>query len=181
MPDLLGYGTSGGDATDQTVTPPRYRARATTTGGAETLKLFTTALLLVTLTTGPQMTASAASRHRTGPCTGSRGFVTHDMPLPVRQAKTKWLLACAVLQWPVPGGLAYARYIAERESHFDPFAKNPYSSASGVMQFVASTWQGLVAAWPRMNHWTGTWVFSARGNVLRAIRVAHETGWQPWS
>lgn len=123
----------------------------------------------------------AEAKVHTGPCTGKGGFVTRDMPLALRQHKTRWLIACAVLQYPVPGGLQQAFAIAERESHLDPYALNESSLCAGVYQFARGTWASLVDAWPRMNHWTGTWVFSARANVLRAVRVAHETGWGPWS
>ena len=33
--------------------------------------------------------------------------------------------------------------IAELESHFDPEAKNPESSAHGIFQIINSTWRGL--------------------------------------
>jgi len=33
--------------------------------------------------------------------------------------------------------------IAEQESHFDPFARNPNSSAKGVFQIIDATWRGL--------------------------------------
>jgi hypothetical protein len=100
------------------------------------------------------------------------------MPLAVRQQKVRWLIACANLQWPVD--LSTALYIAERESHLDPFALNESSGCAGVFQFARGTFASLVDSWPRMNRWTGTWVFSARANVLRAIRLAHESGWGPW-
>lgn len=124
---------------------------------------------------------SSGGRIRSGPCTGSHGYVTAEMSPAVQQQNVRWLIACAVLQWPVPGGMGYAMSIAERESGLRPFAKNPGSSASGVYQFIDDTWDNMIEAWPVMNDWTGTWVFSARANVLRAIRTAHERGWGPWS
>jgi hypothetical protein len=124
---------------------------------------------------------TAQAKEHTGPCTGSRGFVTRQMPLAVQQQKVRWLLACFNLVYPVPGGLGYATQIAERESHLDPFALNESSGCAGVMQFARGTWDGLVDSWPLMNEWTGTWIYSARGNVARAMRLAHEAGWGPWT
>lgn len=138
------------------------------------VSLFIACLLLIP--------TAASAKERSGPCTGSRGYVTREMPYWEQQQKVRWLVACACITWPVSGGLNYALSIADRESGLWPYAKNPSSSASGVFQFVSSTWDGLVDSWPVMNRWTGTWVFSARGNVLRAIRLAHELGhWGPWS
>lgn len=137
-----------------------------------------TCIAIASLTLLATPTAEA-SRQRTGPCTGPRAYVTREMPAWEQHDHVRWLIACAVLQWPVPGGLAEALRVATRESGpaLWPYAKNPSSSASGVYQFIDDTWDGLVAAWPVMNEWTGTWVFSARANVFRAIRTAHESGW----
>ncbi len=71
---------------------------------------------------------------------------------------------------------ACALHIGWRESHFDPYARNPHSSASGVFQFVAATWANL----SRAAGWGGASVFSARANVgVAAWTVAH-IGWSPW-
>jgi len=65
--------------------------------------------------------------------------------------------------------LAYT--IAELESDFVVTAKNPHSSASGVFQFVASTWQGYCS---------GN-VFNADDNVRCALKLlAERNGIKYW-
>lgn len=65
---------------------------------------------------------------------------------------------------------------AYRESHFNPYAKNPHSSASGVFQFVASTWRSVSVR----AGWGGASVFSAVANVAVAAWVVRNIGWSPW-
>lgn len=60
--------------------------------------------------------------------------------------------------------------IAWRESRFDPYARNPNSSASGVFQ--------LTRIW-----WAGRWSFnpfSAVANVYHAHLMYLDYGWGPW-
>jgi soluble lytic murein transglycosylase-like protein len=56
---------------------------------------------------------------------------------------------------------------------FNPFAKNRSSSASGMMQFLDSTWanQGL----PRFS------VFDPIANILAAARIVAGEGWHQWA
>jgi hypothetical protein len=64
-----------------------------------------------------------------------------------------------------------------RESHYDPFAQNPHSSAGGVFQWVVSSW--LSAS--RDAGWSGHSRFEAAANVgVAAWWVAHR-GWSPWA
>lgn len=91
-------------------------------------------------------------------------------------------IRCAVRRWAVPGGLDMALYIARRESGLNWNADNPYSSASGVYQFVDGTWFSQVSArrdFIKAQH-LSTSVWNARANVLIAIRSAHGNGWGPW-
>lgn len=92
-------------------------------------------------------------------------------------------IRCAVQRYGVPGGLSRANYIAYRESRFHQYADNSYSSASGIFQWVDSTWSSVrssMGLW-----WNGHWnlrdsVWNARSNVLAAIRYAHKYSWGPW-
>jgi hypothetical protein len=92
-------------------------------------------------------------------------------------------IRCAVKRWPVPGGLDYALSIARRESGFNWNADNPYSSASGVYQFVSGTWAGQMQNRTDLikQQDLSRSVWNARSNVLIAIRYAHGAGWGPWS
>ncbi len=72
-----------------------------------------------------------------------------------------------------------ALYIAWRESHFEPWAKNPNSTASGVYQVVSGTWAEFVSRY-RYGTRVGTSVFSGRDNVILSLRAVRHAGWGPW-
>lgn len=85
-------------------------------------------------------------------------------------------LACihrASLHW----GVDYRqmRYIAHRESGYQAGAKNPSSSASGLFQFLDTTWAG---SW---NPYRGVSVFSAKHNALAAAYAMHLGHWSWWA
>ena len=61
--------------------------------------------------------------------------------------------------------------IAKCESGFNPSAKNPRSSASGIFQIIDGTW--------RSNGCVGN-VFNAEDNVRCAIKIYQRRGTQPW-
>ena len=99
------------------------------------------------------------------------------------QDEVRYTIRCAVVRWSVPGGLPLALCIARRESGFQQFAANPYSSASGVYQFVDGTWAGQIAGRAQFvrDQNLGRSVWNARSNVLIAIRYAHMSwSWAPW-
>lgn len=90
---------------------------------------------------------------------------------------------CAVTRWPVPYGLDQALCVARRESGFNWYANNPYSSASGIYQFVDGTWSGQMTGRARFvrDQEVEKSVWNARSNVLIAIKYAHTSGsWSPW-
>jgi soluble lytic murein transglycosylase-like protein len=73
----------------------------------------------------------------------------------------------------------HALYIAHRESRFQPWAKNPNSTASGVFQVVSGTWQGFVSRY-RYGHLVSAYVFDGRANVILSLRYVKHNGWSPW-
>ncbi len=107
----------------------------------------------------------------------------HTNPAAVctQQAKTPEgvvaLIRCAAPKLGV--STDHALYIAHRESHYEPWAKNPSSSASGVFQVVSGTWRGFVSRY-RYGHLVGTNVFSGRDNVILSLRAVKHAGWGPW-
>jgi peptidoglycan hydrolase CwlO-like protein len=67
--------------------------------------------------------------------------------------------------------------VARIESNYDPLRVNPITNASGVFQFLPSTWDALA---PRAG-WAGASVFDARANVGVAAWTVRNYGWSPWS
>lgn len=69
----------------------------------------------------------------------------------------------------------YALSIARCESGLNPLAKNPNSSASGVFQFLNSTWASV-------NRLRGIQadVFNAEQNIDNAMWLAKNEGWHHW-
>ena len=60
-------------------------------------------------------------------------------------------------------------YVIDRESGGDPRAKNPASTASGLLQFL-SGW------------WAGKWdPFDARQNLAHGYHAWREVGFSPWA
>jgi hypothetical protein len=75
-----------------------------------------------------------------------------------------------------PGQVGMALCIANRESHFNPYARNPYSSAAGVFQWVASSWVN----YSHRYGYAGASVFNAYANIAVAAHAVADGGWGPW-
>src|SRR6266542_3783687 len=67
--------------------------------------------------------------------------------------------------------------VAEAESDLDPVAVNPVTGASGVFQFMPSTWASL----SEMAGWDGASVFDARANAAVAAWTVAHYGWHAWA
>lgn len=91
-------------------------------------------------------------------------------------------IRCGTEHWSVPGGYRQMLCIAGRESGLRWNAKNATSSASGVFQIVAGTWDSWTHHFRAfMRRWgIRARVFSARANSLLAVRAAHAFGLGAW-
>lgn len=68
--------------------------------------------------------------------------------------------------------------IAKCESGLNPLAKNPDSTASGIFQFIRSTWKYVTQDYLL---WGGTPnVFDAKLNIIAGIALLKEEGVTPW-
>jgi soluble lytic murein transglycosylase-like protein len=66
--------------------------------------------------------------------------------------------------------------VAEAESNLDPLAVNPSTGASGLFQFMPSTWASL----SELAGWGGASVFDSRANAAVAAWTVARYGWHPW-
>jgi hypothetical protein len=66
--------------------------------------------------------------------------------------------------------------VAEAESNLDPLAVNPATGASGLFQFIPSTWASL----SELAGWGGASVFESRANAAVAAWTVAQYGWHPW-
>jgi len=124
-----------------------------------------------------------------GPCQGWRlgenlTPATFDAD-PARGAlMTQRLISC-VFTLLAPGQSVMALMVADRESHYRPWALNPSSGASGLFQHIASYWPGRAAVLNRGWFGKGTWPlspFDARANAMAtAMMVGPGGDWSPWS
>jgi len=73
------------------------------------------------------------------------------------------------------GQVSTALCVANRESSFDPYARNRYSSAAGVFQWVASSWRSYSARYG----FAGASVFDAFANISVAAHAVASGGWGP--
>jgi soluble lytic murein transglycosylase-like protein len=70
-----------------------------------------------------------------------------------------------------------AMCVADRESNFHPDAYNPRSGASGVFQFIPSTWAWASKA---AGYGDNADPFDAATNIGTAEWVVAGYGWAPW-
>jgi hypothetical protein len=75
-----------------------------------------------------------------------------------------------------PGQVPMALCIANRESSFNPYARNPNSSAAGVFQWLTRSWTG----YSHRYGFGGASVFNAYANISVAAHAVADGGWGPW-
>ena len=96
-----------------------------------------------------------------------------------RYGTVEYALRLAAAAFPnVP--LSELRAVARCESGFDPHNRNLSSTASGLFQFLDSTWRG---AWGAASfHRLGFSVYDPVANALAAAQVvARDGGWRQWA
>lgn len=69
----------------------------------------------------------------------------------------------------------YMKAISFRESRWRPWARNPSSTASGLFQFLTSTFYG---SW---NPYRGHSIFSAKWNAMAAALAMAQGHWSWWA
>lgn len=80
----------------------------------------------------------------------------------------RWVRLSRRVGWPW-SQMPTLMYVVDRESGGNPYAKNPVSTASGLMQFL-SFW------------WYGKWdPFDPRQNLAHGWRAVRDGGWSPWA
>jgi muramidase (phage lysozyme) len=80
----------------------------------------------------------------------------------------RWTWLSRQVGWPW-GCFPTLMMIISRESGGNPAAKNPTSTASGLLQFLADWWYG---------HWNP---FNPRSNLRAGYRAWTKVRWQPWA
>lgn len=68
--------------------------------------------------------------------------------------------------------------VAKCESGLNPLAKNPSSTATGIYQFLDSTWSSVNRL--RKNGWMMADRLSTEKNVDNAMWLAKMEGWHHW-
>jgi hypothetical protein len=91
-----------------------------------------------------------------------------QMKHPGGSGATRWQPLALWVGWP-RSCLPMLTYIIDRESGGCPTAKNPSSSASGLLQFLSSWWAGK---------WNP---FDPLENLHHGYHAWQEVGFQPWS
>lgn len=92
--------------------------------------------------------------------------------------EVRWTIRCASDHFNVD--YRYAMYVAQRESHLQATARNPYSGACGIFQHMPAYFEGRLQAVPdHFRRWRDS-CFNARSNILAALWMAHRYGWGAW-
>lgn len=139
-------------------------------------------------------TTTSAQARATGPCRGWQYQAEHATPYTTKVRRMKRLIRCVFTFNGIPGQVATAFPIADRESGFSPWARNPDVSSAcrwrepfgscGIFQHVMRYWPGRVRAllpreffpqWPRVS------ALNERANVWVTARLVKKDGWCHWT
>ncbi len=161
--------TTAAPATTTTVPPTTTTAPPTTTTAPPT----TTTAAPATTTTVPPTTTTAPPTTTTAPPDTTVPPPAADHPAAVEQWR-----GLVSAYWPA-SLVEEALSVIDCESNGDPNAVNPSSGASGLFQFLPSTW---ASAAPQAG-WAGADVFDPGANVATAYWLYSQftEPWQQWS
>jgi hypothetical protein len=103
---------------------------------------------------------------------GHRGFTNDEVRLVIWCVATHFGVS-------VDKAFCYVRH----ESGFNEYAKNQYSSASGIFQIVDGTWSGWYWKFDEVRkNWNVKYDrFHPRNNALMALKQVRANGWGPWA
>lgn len=90
------------------------------------------------------------------------------MTHPGGSGAARWMPLARLAGWP-KSCLPHLTYIIARESGGNPRAKNPASTASGLLQFLSSWWRGK---------WNP---FDPYQSLRHGYKAWRQVGWQPWA
>ena len=128
--------------------------------------------LVFALMIGPTM-AHAGPK---GPCL-ERSWIPRDMPTAEKEWRVVRLASCASAHW-WPGHTRTLLDVAWRESHYNPYAANPYSSARGLYQHLATYWPGRAATFLQRD-WFKVWPvpwWNARAQTIVTVMMMRNQG-----
>ena len=86
----------------------------------------------------------------------------------------RWVWLARDVGWPWKD-IPMLMYVINRESGGHPTAKNPTSTASGLLQFLAFWWDGSSSYGWHFNP------FNARQNLYYGYKLHLKSGWSPWA
>lgn len=86
----------------------------------------------------------------------------------------RWVKLARRTSWP-QSTWPHLFYVIDRESGGSPKAKNPASTASGLLQFLAFHWDGSGDYGWRFDP------FDPRENLRYGYRLYRKCGWSPWA
>lgn len=155
-------------------------------------RLLIAALIAATALTTTTMPAGATGR---GPCSEDRYEVTVQMSREMRVSRMQALIRCVFNVMDIGAQVPTAFAIAERESSYWPWARNPNSDSAchpwGTNPYGScGLFQHLARYWPARAHsYLPDWAFKnphpgirqARANVWVTARMVKASGWCHWT
>jgi hypothetical protein len=146
------------------------------------MKRLLTILLILLLPTpayadGPQIGTAIRGHIDRDTCR----FVRYDGEIGYTHKEMAKTIRCAARRWPVPGGPDKAIDVASCESGLNPKAVSASGTYQGVFQQSVTYWPGRFQAYRVRRFELKHPVLNGRSNVVVSGRMAHRSGWYPWT